>query len=127
VDHVKSTKRVEAKDLQVGDTLHDGRRIAQIESTGNQGLTLTFDDGSQTNTYERWPFEIEDGLATWTVIGVWLNDEPVRVACVQGRHEVLGDDDYGIFEQGTWATWVEAETWQDAETSAVKAMKEDDT
>jgi hypothetical protein len=123
---VKKTKRVDAKDLQVGDTLQDGRSIAQIESTGNQGLTLTFDDGSQTSTYEGWPFDIEDRLATWTVIGVWLNDEPVRIACVEGKHEVYGDDDYTIFEQGTWATWVEARTWEEAEAAAVTGMKEDD-
>jgi len=36
------------------------------------------------------------------------------------------DDDYAIFEQGTWATWVEAGTWEDAEAAAVKGMKEDD-
>ena len=120
------TKRVEAKDLQIGDTIQGGARIARIESTGNQALVLTFEDGSQTSTSDGWPFEIEDTLTTWTVIGVWLNDEPVRIACVEGKHEVYGDDDYAIFEQGTWATWVEAGTWEDAEAAAVKGMKEDD-
>ena len=125
---MKTTKRVEAKDLQVGDVLGDGRRrIANIEPMGNQALTLTFEDGSQTNTFEGWPFEIEERLKTWTVIGVWLNDVPVRIAGLEGKHEVYGDDDYVLFEQGTWATWVEAETWEEAEAAAIKDMRENET
>jgi hypothetical protein len=117
------TKRVDAKDLKVGDVLRDGRRIANIEPMGNQALALTFDDGSSTTTYEAWPFDIEERARTWTVIGVWLNDIPVRIAGIEGKHEVYGEDDLDIFEQGTWATWVDADTWEEAEVAAIEDMR----
>jgi hypothetical protein len=40
---------------------------------------------------------------------------------------VYGEDGYAIFEQGTWATWVEAETREEAEAAAVKDMRDNDT
>lgn len=36
---------------------------------------------------------------TYTVIGVWLNDKPVTVGVVEGRHNVDGGDQE-TFTQG---------------------------
>jgi hypothetical protein len=65
----------------------------------------------------------------WTVIGLWVNDEPVPVGVVKGSHDVYGgeavDDGYDSpvnDAQSMWAVDVEAEDWETAETLAVEVM-----
>lgn len=64
-------------------------------------------------------------LPMWTVIGVWINDEPVVTGAVRGRHDVSGGNG-GEFEQGLWATSVSAETVEEAERLAVREMLNDE-
>lgn len=58
----------------------------------------------------------------YTVIGVWLNDEPVPVGVVEGDHEVGGGDD--AWDEGAWATSVDAPDMGSAQELAVQEMKE---
>jgi hypothetical protein len=97
--------------------------------------------------------EIERDLAalaaqdesTWTVLGVWDNDEAVPVGAIPGRHSVHGEapgdrlrdallSDRGFcgfstssfYEQGVWAVTVTAPDGDAAQDAAVSEMMRDD-
>ncbi len=57
----------------------------------------------------------------YTVIGVWLSDEPVRAGVITGCHWVEGGDD-AAFPEGLWATHVSAGDADEAETAAIQQM-----
>lgn len=59
---------------------------------------------------------------TWTVIGVWAEDEALVTGVIQGTHGVYGGDDYDAFPQGCWATSVTAADADAAESRAVAEM-----
>lgn len=61
----------------------------------------------------------EDG---YTVIGVWVGDDPIPVGTVRGRHSVGGGDPDGHFEQGVWATYADGDE-ETAESAAVDEMR----
>jgi hypothetical protein len=63
----------------------------------------------------------EDEDDGYTVIGVWLSDEPVPVGVITGRHFVEGGDDQA-FPEGLWATHVSAGDTGEAETAAIQEM-----
>lgn len=78
---------------------------------------------------------------TWTVLGVWDNNEAVPVGAVKGRHQVSGDSpgergnpEYGydtssFYEQGVWATTVtapDADTAQDLAAAGMMHDQDDD-
>jgi hypothetical protein len=60
--------------------------------------------------------------ADWTVLGVWDNDRAVPVGVLAGQHDVVGGDS-GYWEQGLWATYVQAGDAAAAETLAVAQMQ----
>lgn len=59
---------------------------------------------------------------TYTVLGVWEDDEPVPVGVVDGEHQVTGGADRR-WEQGLWATSVTAADPAEAEAAAVAEMR----
>ena len=78
---------------------------------------------------------------TWTVLGVWDNDEAVPVGAIAGRHNVYGGapgerlrdqlladpgfcgfDTSSFYEQGVWATVVEAPDGDTAQDIAAAEM-----
>lgn len=59
---------------------------------------------------------------TWTVIGVWNEDEAIVTGTIQGTHAVYGGDNYDAFPQGCWATSVTAPDADTAEDLAVDEM-----
>jgi len=62
-----------------------------------------------------------DGAAAYTVVGVWLDDTPVPVGVIAGEHTICGGNDEQ-FPEGLWATSVNAEDADAAETAAVAEM-----
>jgi hypothetical protein len=58
-----------------------------------------------------------------TVIGCWENDQPIVVGVVLGDHEVYGGDDER-FDEGLWATTVDADDVNSAEQLAKQEMTE---
>jgi hypothetical protein len=69
---------------------------------------------------------MEQKTMTYTVIGVWLNDKPVTVGVIEGRHNVDGGDQE-TFTQGVWATSVDAVDVEQAEAFAKGDMTENDS
>lgn len=68
-------------------------------------------------------------MNTYTVIGVWVGNQPYPIGTVAGRHEVEGGfhpDTMIEFEQGVWATSVDANDAAEAEELAVEEMLDDD-
>jgi hypothetical protein len=59
----------------------------------------------------------------YTVIGVWLDNAPIVVGVITGRHAVHGGDDTA-FTDGLWATFVDATDIEHAEHLAVTAMQD---
>jgi hypothetical protein len=57
----------------------------------------------------------------FTVIGYWRGDRPVSVGVIEGEHAVHAG--HGYTEEGDWATSVEAERPEDAESLAVEEMR----
>lgn len=93
--------------------------------------------------------EIERDLAgipgqdpgTWTVLGIWDNDEAVPIGAIAGKHDVhgeapgdrlrnqlLGDPDFcgfdtsSFYEQGVWAVTVTAPDGDAAQDAAAREM-----
>lgn len=64
-----------------------------------------------------------DDNDSYTVIGVWVDDQPIPVGVVAGEHEVSGGDEYEHFPQGVWATTVVANHDLDAERAAIDQMR----
>jgi hypothetical protein len=60
---------------------------------------------------------------SYTVIGVWLDDAPIVVGVIAGNHEVYGGDEKA-FEEGLWATSVDACDIAQAEQLAKVEMRE---
>jgi len=60
---------------------------------------------------------------TYTVIGVWLGDQPVPIGVIEGQHEVHGGDD-SEFPEGLWATSVTAADPGQAEQAAITELLE---
>jgi hypothetical protein len=60
----------------------------------------------------------------YTVLGVWQDDNPIPVGVIAGQHAVTGGA-YRQFEQGLWATSVEAPDVDTAERLAVEEMQAD--
>ncbi|MGH3737835.1 MAG: hypothetical protein ACRDT6_19820 [Micromonosporaceae bacterium] len=58
-----------------------------------------------------------------TVIGCWDNARPVVVGVVVGAHEVYGGDEQR-FDEGLWATTVDADDIDHAEALAKQEMTE---
>jgi hypothetical protein len=61
--------------------------------------------------------------AGYTVVGVWMNDQPIPVGVIAGEHQVH-DGDATEFEQGLWATSVAAPDSSTAQQRAVDEMRE---
>ncbi|HEY1705650.1 MAG TPA: hypothetical protein VGG75_38685 [Trebonia sp.] len=66
----------------------------------------------------------------WTVIGLWVEDEPVSVGVVEGEHSVYGGSDYlddgsEVIDgaKGAWAASAVAATAEEAEELAVGEMR----
>jgi len=59
----------------------------------------------------------------YTVVGVWMSDDPVPVGVIRGRHSVDGGDDEA-FPEGLWATHVNADDTDDAEAAAIREMRD---
>jgi hypothetical protein len=62
-----------------------------------------------------------EGVPMWTVLGVWLDGEPVPVGVVRGDHSVSGGDE-AQFEEGLWAESVAAVEADAAERLAVDRL-----
>lgn len=62
----------------------------------------------------------------WTVIGVWLGDDPVPAGVVAGQHDVSGGD-FEQFPEGCWAVSVSAPDAELAERAAIAEMRGEDT
>ena len=39
-----------------------------------------------------------------TVVGVWLNDEPLPLAMIAGEHDVIAAEDHAADDVQTWVT-----------------------
>lgn len=82
---------------------------------------------------------------TWTVLGVWDNDEAVPIGALRGTHSVHGEmpgerfrdkllsdpefcgfDTSSFYEQGVWATTVEAPDGDTAQDLAASEMMHDE-
>lgn len=63
-------------------------------------------------------------LDVFTVVGVWIDDEPVPVGVIAGDHQVSGGDEEQ-FPQGVWATCVTAADDVEAEQVAIAALRDD--
>jgi hypothetical protein len=59
---------------------------------------------------------------TFTVIGVWIGDDPVTVGVIEGEHQVSGGD-FERFPEGCWAAAVSAPSADMAESLAVLEMR----
>ncbi|GAA1884122.1 hypothetical protein GCM10009687_60630 [Asanoa iriomotensis] len=66
-----------------------------------------------------------DNDGAFTVVGVWVDDEPIPVGVIAGRHDVSGGDGER-FGQGVWAATVDADDERDAEQAAVAVVREHD-
>lgn len=62
-------------------------------------------------------------LERWTVIGAWIEDEPVGFGAIRGEHEVGG----GGGDAQPWATSVEADSPDTAVEAAVTEMRSETT
>lgn len=62
---------------------------------------------------------------TYTVIGIWLNDTPVPVGAIHGRHDVTGDMPDDVLPEGCWATSVTAPDPDTAQQIAAADMRGD--
>lgn len=65
-------------------------------------------------------------MAVYTVIGVWVGDDPLPVGTILGDHEVIGGfhpDTMIEFESGVWAVAVDATDDNEAEYTAVEEMR----
>ena len=62
-------------------------------------------------------------MGTYTVLGLWLHNEPVSVGVIAGEHGVTGGDT-DAFEEGLWATSVDADDPLTAEALAIAEMEE---
>jgi hypothetical protein len=60
---------------------------------------------------------------SYTVIGVWRGDTPIVVGVIAGTHEVYGGDEEA-FEEGLWATSVDAPDIAQAEHLAKVEIRE---
>jgi hypothetical protein len=100
----------------------------QVRAIEDELRELVAQAGIQAETWRReaqgspQPEPAED--TEWTVIGVWLCDEPVTTGVVAGRHDVSGGDTEQ-FPQGCWATSVSAPDPDTAEAEAVAEMRGD--
>jgi hypothetical protein len=63
-------------------------------------------------------------MMDYTVIGVWIGDEPVTTGVVEGVHEVGGPAPEEYFPEGLWAEHVHAETMERAAYLAEAMMTE---
>lgn len=65
-------------------------------------------------------------MKTYTVIGVWIGDEPVTAGVIEGQHYVSEGNDVDRIDNsnGPWGTVVEAPDSQSAETYAEQEMRE---
>jgi hypothetical protein len=70
----------------------------------------------------RVPRLIPPKPGTWTVIGVWVEDQAIVTGTIPGTHPVYGGDDYDAFPQGCWATSATAPDPDTAESMAVDEM-----
>lgn len=61
----------------------------------------------------------------YTVVGVWINDTPVPVGTIHGRHEVTGDMPDDVLPGGCWATSVAAPDPDTAQQRAAADMRSD--
>ncbi|MGZ4659679.1 MAG: hypothetical protein ACXVYB_00200 [Arthrobacter sp.] len=52
-------------------------------------------------------------MKDFTVIGFWESDRRHVIGVVEGEHDVMGGTDPG--DQGLFAEFVQAETWEQAE------------
>lgn len=66
--------------------------------------------------------EAAEAAATYTVVGVWEEDQPIPVGVIGGDHPVCGGDTQH-WEQGLWATVVTAPDPTTAEHAAITAMR----
>ncbi|ONI83479.1 hypothetical protein ALI22I_33825 [Saccharothrix sp. ALI-22-I] len=66
-------------------------------------------------------------LPTFTVIGLWIDDKPLVAGVVEGEH-MMADSEWGSDGFSRWATSVQAEDAECAESYAVAEMRgqEDD-
>jgi len=67
----------------------------------------------------------DEAREAYTVIGVWIDDDPVPVGVVAGEHTVSGGEDFERFPQGVWATMVIAVHDLEAERHAIDQMRAD--
>ena len=59
-------------------------------------------------------------MTTYSVIGLYIDDEPVIAGVIEGEHPCVDSDPGGEFQR--WATTVEAGTPEEAETEALAVM-----
>lgn len=85
--------------------------------------TATPDNDDSAGPGRRAETAPDGGGGGYTVIGVWMSDDPVPVGVVCGRHRVDGGDDEA-FPEGLWATYVSADDTDDAETAAIRDMRD---
>jgi hypothetical protein len=65
-------------------------------------------------------------MATYTVIGLWYQAEPIVAGVIEGEHSAVDSDPSDRRFQGRWATSVEANDPVGAESRAVAEMSGED-
>lgn len=60
--------------------------------------------------------------ARWTVIGLWLDEEPIVIGMVQGEHQVYGENNEALFPEGYWNVCVDGADDAAAARNAVAEM-----
>lgn len=106
-----------------------GRENTFLSDYGTTAEELAKFRADETEEQPTWggyegPFVLESAVEpvapethSYTVIGAWIDDEPVPFGVIEGEHQVSGGDDQ------PWATSVEAVDAAAAEQLAVDQMR----
>lgn len=63
-------------------------------------------------------------MTTYTVIGIYLHDEPLVAGVIRGEHNCIDSGGPMEGDGQRWATSVKARDWRQAEKLAVAEMNE---
>ncbi|GIH05693.1 hypothetical protein Rhe02_37600 [Rhizocola hellebori] len=109
-----TVRGVDAAVQALGHVARTNREYANLRRATGHPLTRT-DTTADSDTG-----------GVYTVVGVWLGDQPVPVGVIAGAHEVSGGDEGEHFPEGVWATSVTAADDHQAERDAIEQMRDDD-
>jgi len=63
-------------------------------------------------------------MGKYTVIGLWVEDEPVVAGVIEGEHPAVDSDPFDSRFRGRWMTSVDAEGPAEAEIAAVAELED---